>query len=93
MLSAAIASGDIVANADIRRVRVAFGDEVTEFFADVGFLLEFGMPTDEEVVALRDRDKARKQLNDRLTIEKILGAMRKSWVCPVCLQELIDSSR
>lgn len=47
------------------------------------YLKEFGIDLIESTIILHDRDKTSKQLNDRLTIQKIVGGMK--WVCPVCL--------
>ncbi|MFT3930601.1 MAG: hypothetical protein QM709_09945 [Spongiibacteraceae bacterium] len=64
----------------------SFG-RVNEYTVDDEFLKGFGLISENGVISLRDRDKSKKLMNDRLVIQKIFREVK--WVCPLCLKEAV----
>jgi hypothetical protein len=86
-LAAAISLGKLIEATDIRKIKIEYLGKKFEYFVDSEFLKEFKIDLNEPTIILKDRDKASKQLNDRLIIQKIAAGMK--WVCPVCLNTIV----
>ena len=61
------------------------------YLVDADFLASFGLSVDANEVTLHDRSREKKQLNDRILIQRITGNM--AWVCQICLSSLHKESR
>ena len=85
-LAAAIAAGKLVEATDIRKLQIESLGKTFEYFVDREFLKGFQFDSNHQILTLKDRDTASKQLNDRLVIQKIVAKME--WVCPVCLKNV-----
>lgn len=88
-LDAAIARGKLVGSTDVRKLQIESLGKKSEYFVDSEFLKIFHIDLQDPTIILKDRDKASKQLNDRLIIRKIVAEMK--WVCPVCLNTILAS--
>lgn len=86
-LAAAISSNESMPPEEIRYLRFRNDGKSYERAVDSNFLEKFGLPVNDAVVILKDRDKALKQLNDRLLIQKIIREMKG--VCPLCLDGVL----
>lgn len=87
-LAAAVAEGNLVKKTYLLKFRIDSLDKIFEYTVDRQFLKEFQLDLRDLEITLQDRSKISKQLNDRLTIRKLLKEMK--WVCPVCLNEIIN---
>jgi len=68
---------------DIRSLEIHSSGKIFRYVVDVEFLKGFMHPSDRITIILKDRDKALKQLNDRLLVQRITNEMK--WICPLCL--------
>lgn len=89
-LAKAISSKRAVAREEIRHLQFDFDKRNLDYVVDCAFLEKLGMPLDQAVVVLKDRNTEMKQLNDRLLILQAMKALER--VCPVCLDGLIAPS-
>ncbi|MEJ2610103.1 MAG: hypothetical protein P8179_08425 [Candidatus Thiodiazotropha sp.] len=87
LLEKAIIDGKQIQKTKLIQFKVESFDLDGEFnyVVDIEFLSKFMGVSSDQVVILKDRDKASKQLNDRLLIQEILREMKH--VCPVCLKD------
>lgn len=63
-------------------------DSDSTYYIDFNFFNEFIPERNKENLILLDRNRSKKELNDRLIIQKILKEMVS--VCPECLKESIE---
>lgn len=89
-LAEAISHSRAVSRDKIHYLYWNFGGHDLEYVVDSAFLEKFGMPSNQSVVVLKDRNKELEQLNDRLLILQARKVLER--VCPVCLDCLIDPS-
>ncbi len=87
-LAAALAEGKLTKETDLLELKINSLDKIFEYTVDREFLKDFQFNLYDREVTLQDRSKISKQLNDRLTIRKLLREMK--WVCPVCLNKIIS---
>lgn len=80
-----------IGSEEVCRIHVRSLGRDFEILVDGQFFREFFDDTARGEAFLVDRDKERKQLNDRLLIQRITGRLR--WVCPVCLQRLLGGAQ
>lgn len=89
-LAAAITQDESIKETDLRELQIETLGKTFEYFVDREFLDNLMIASGERILILKDRDKASKQLNDRLIIQKIVREMK--WVCPVCLNTVISGT-
>ena len=77
----------------IVRLTVVDDERVTHHHVDVEVIRSAGLEAQGgELLTLRDRDRTRKVLHDRLAIRRVFDAMKGHWVCGACLRAAVDSA-
>ncbi|WP_321845472.1 hypothetical protein [Paraburkholderia bannensis] len=79
-------SEDGLDNIFITRIRIYSNERWSEYFVDNEYLTRFLPNHSGGEAVFKDRDVAKRRLNDRLLIMKVLSGME--YACPVCLSEI-----
>ncbi|NHZ98335.1 MULTISPECIES: hypothetical protein [Massilia] len=86
-LAEAIANSRPVPHEEIRHLHWNYAGRDSDRVVDAAYLVNLGIPANDAVVVLKDRDEQMKQLNDRLLIMRIRKELQR--VCPFCLDRMV----